>query len=203
MSRLILVRHGFTKSNSAERYWGQTDVELSADGLKQAERLRDRLATEKIDAIYSSNLKRAVVTAQTIASVHKLEVVVCPEIGEMNFGKLEGLTFVEISKLYSEVTRMWKERNPALKCPGGESAREFNLRVAQFDERLKKHTPEETILIVAHSGSLRALMCHFMKIGMERRWQFRLDFASITSLETFPEGAILTGLNENCHPGGL
>ncbi len=59
MSRLILVRHGETKLNSQERFWGRTDVELGAVGIRQAEQLRDRLATERIDAIYVSTLRRA------------------------------------------------------------------------------------------------------------------------------------------------
>ena len=77
MSRLFLARHGDTELNSAERYWGCTDVKLSADGLRQAERLRDRLAEEKIDVVYSSDLKRASVTPQTIASKHQLDVTHC------------------------------------------------------------------------------------------------------------------------------
>ncbi len=67
MSRFILVRHGDTKLNSRERFWGHSDVELSAAGVAQAEKLRDRLATEKISAIYSSELQRALLTAETIA----------------------------------------------------------------------------------------------------------------------------------------
>ena len=76
MSRLFLVRHGETALKSSQRLWGNTDVELSALGLKQAERLRDRLAAEKIDFIYSSDLKRALVTAQTIASRHQMGITV-------------------------------------------------------------------------------------------------------------------------------
>ena len=90
MSRILLVRHGDTKSNSRQRFWGVTDVELSHDGLRQAERLRDYLAAKKIDAVYSSNLKRAQVTAEIIASRHQLDVVTCAELREVNFGELEG-----------------------------------------------------------------------------------------------------------------
>ena len=92
MSRLLLVRHGDTELNSAERYWGNTDVKLSDAGFRQAERLRDRLATERIDAIYSSELRRASATAEIIASSHRLHVIICAELREMNFGELEGLT---------------------------------------------------------------------------------------------------------------
>ncbi len=199
MSRLLLVRHGDTELNSAERYWGSTDVKLSDAGFRQAERLRDHLATERIDAIYSSELRRASATAQIIASSHRLDVTTCAELREINFGELEGLTFNEISQLYPEVTELWLQRSPGLKYPGGESVDEFNSRVSQFVDRLDKHTPQETILIVAHSGSLRSLMCHLLGIDPERWWQFRLDLASLSILETYPAGAILNLLNDVSH----
>lgn len=199
MSKLLLVRHGDTELNSTERYWGNTDVELSDAGFRQAERLRDRLATERIDAIYSSDLRRASATAEIIASGHQPDIIICAELREMNFGELEGLTFNEISQLYPEVTELWLQRSPKLRCPGGESVDELNSRVSQFVGRLKKHALQETILIVAHSGPLRSLVCHLLGIGVERRWQFRLDLASLTILETYPQGAILSLLNDTSH----
>ena len=199
MSRLLLVRHGETELNSSERFWGHTDVRLSEAGLWQAERLRRLLSTEKIDAVYSSPLSRAQVTAETIVSGHSLEIITCPELREVNFGKLEGLTFAEVSQLYPEVTRLWIERSPELEYPGGESIREFNRRVGRFVGRLDKRTPEETILVVAHSGSLRVLMCRLLGLGVEHWRQLRLDLASLSILETYPQGAILNQLNEICH----
>lgn len=199
MSRLLLVRHGETELNSAQRYWGRTDVKLSVAGLMQAERLRDLLAAEKIDAVYASQLSRARVTAETIISGHSLEIVTCPELQEVNFGKLEGLTFAEVSQLYPEVTRLWIERDPGLRYPDGESIREFNRRVSRFLSRLEKHTPEETLLVVAHSGSLRVLICHLLGVEVERWRQFRLDLASLSILETYPQGAIINQLNDICH----
>lgn len=199
MSRLLLVRHGETELNSAQRYWGRTDVKLSAAGLRQAGRLRDLLAAEKVDAVYASQLSRARVTAETIISRHSLEIVTCPELQEVNFGKLEGLTFAEVSQLYPEVTRLWIERDPGLRYPDGESIREFNRRVSRFVSRLEKHTPEETLLVVAHSGSLRVLICHLLGVEVEHWRQFRLDLASLSILETYPQGAIINQLNDVCH----
>ncbi len=201
MSRLLLVRHGDTQLNSAERYWGDSDVKLSAAGLRQAERLRDRLATEKIDAIYSSNLQRASVTAEIIASRHQLAVTTRAELREINFGKLEGLTFDEINRLYPEVTKLWVERSLKLKYPGGESLDEFNNRVNKFAGRLKKHSPEETILIVAHSGFLRMLMCQVLGIELQHWRQFRLEFASLSIVEIHPQGAVLSLINDVSHLG--
>ena len=193
------MRHGDTELNSAERYWGHSDVRLSAAGLRQAEMLRERLAAERIDIIYSSDLRRASVTAETIAARHQLPVIICAELREINFGQLEGLTFEEISQLYPEVAKLWAERSPELEYPGGESLDEFSNRVSKYLSRLEKHSAEETILIVAHSGVLRTLMCQLLGIELRYRWQLRLDLASFSIVETYPQGAILSLLNDVSH----
>ncbi len=193
------MRHGDTELNSAERYWGHSDVRLSAAGLRQAEMLRERLAAERVDIIYSSDLRRASVTAETIAARHQLPVIICAELREINFGQLEGLTFEEISQFYPEVAKLWAERSPELEYPGGESLDEFSNRVSKYLSRLEKHSAEETILIVAHSGVLRTLMCQLLGIELRYRWQLRLDLASFSIVETYPQGAILSLLNDVSH----
>lgn len=199
MSRLLLVRHGNTKLNSAERFWGQTDVELSADGIRQAEKLRDRLAAERIDVIYASNLCRASVTAEIIASKHQLDIITCAELREINFGELEGMTFKEISQLYPELTSSWYTREFTLPYPGGESPNEVNKRVSKFLHRLEKHTSEETILIVAHSGTLKVIMCNLLGIGLQHSRQIRVELASLSIVEIYPQIAILNLLNDVSH----
>ncbi len=184
MSKLLLVRHGDTEAGSNLRYWGQTDVKLSAVGLRQAESLRNRLATQKIDAIYTSNLMRASVTAKTIASEHQLDVTTCAELNEVNFGKVEGLTFDEVSQLYPEVAQTWVSRSLSLSFPDGEDFDKFNNRVSKFLSRLEKHAPEEAILIVAHAGPLRILLCHILGLELCHWRQFRLDLASLSIVET-------------------
>ncbi len=194
-----MVRHGETELNSALRYWGRTDVALSDIGLIQAERLRERLNPQKIDVIYSSDLKRALVTAQIIVFEHNLKVTACPELREIDFGQLEGLTFDEINRLYPEVARMWMERDPGLVYPGGESLAELDKRVLQFRNRLQGHNEEKTILVVGHSGVLCALLCQLMGMEPRQRWQIRFDLASLTIVETYRQGAILTLLNDVSH----
>jgi len=199
LSRLLLVRHGDTKSNSVARFWGQTDIELSDSGIKQAEQLRDRLSTEKIDTIYSSNSCRASKSARIIASRHQLSVITCNELREINFGNFEGLTFKEISQLYPELAESWFTQNLSFQFPGGESIVELNNRVNKFLHRLEKHAPEETILIVAHSGVLRLLICNVLGIEPWHWRQIRIDLASLSIVETYPEIAILSLLNNVSH----
>jgi len=200
VSRLILVRHGNTKLNSAQRYWGKTDVLLSSSGLRQAEKLRARLAREKLSTVYSSCLKRALLTAQIIASKHKLEVTPCPELNEIDFGKVEGLTFAQACDLYPEVTRLWVERSPELEYPEGESVRHFRQRIQDFiSNRLQRHSPRETVLIVAHSGVLRTLICYLLGLDFSTISKIRTDLASISIVETYDQVAILNRLNDTSH----
>ena len=199
MSRILMVRHGETELNSSIRYWGHSDVKLSALGIRQAERLKQRLAAEKIDAVYSSNLVRASATADIIVSTNHPPAVSCPELSEINFGKLEGLTFEEISRLYPDVAKLWVARDPKLEYPDGESRAGFSKRVGSFLDRLRVHGEEENILVVAHSGVLRTLICQLLGVGMEIRWQLRLDLASLSIVETHPVGAVLTMLNNASH----
>ena len=195
----MLIRHGETNLNSGLRYWGSTDVALSDQGLRQAERLRDRLKPKKINVVYSSDLKRSLDTARAIVSIHNLEVITCPELREIDFGQIEGMTFEEVNLSYPEVARMWIERDNNLVYPGGESLVQLDKRLQRFRNRLEKHTSQETILVVGHSGVLRTLLCQFLGIELGKMWQIRLDLASLSIIETYPEGAILTLLNDVSH----
>ena len=200
MSRLFLVRHGDTALNSRERYWGRSDVKLSDAGVKQAEKLRDRLAAEKIATIYSSDLQRALLTAKIIASKHQLAVITCAELQEINFGKIEGLTFNEISQLYPELAKLWVNWSSRLKFPDGESVDELNCRVSKFLDRLKQHAPDEQILVVAHAAPLRLLVCRLLGIEIRHWRQIRISLASLSIVDNHQE-AVLTLLNDVSHLG--
>jgi len=201
LSKLLLVRHGVTEFNSARRFAGYSDVELSAAGYSQVERLHDHLVNEKIDVIYSSDLRRALVTAEIISSGHNVDIATCSELREINYGELEGLTFEEISRLYPEVAELITNFSHGLKFPGGESFEELVERASKFLDKLKRHTPSQTILVVSHSGPLRVLVCHLLGIDQSHWRQIRLDNASLSIVETYPQRVILSLLNGVSHVG--
>jgi broad specificity phosphatase PhoE len=122
MSRLLLVRHSKVKEG-AQRYYGHSQVDLSPEGIIQAEMVRDRLAREKIDAIYSSDLKCARLTAEIIASVHLVEVVLCHELRENDFGEIEVMTFEEVEKCCPGEARPWRGGDPDMAAPKGGNLR--------------------------------------------------------------------------------
>lgn len=198
MSRLLLVRHGITKLHRDDRFWGSTDIELSDTGIRQAEKLRDRLAKEKIKAVYTSTLSRARSTADTISSKHKVKITACPELNECNFGYVEGLTFEEIQRLHPEMAEEllnWK----TVAFPGGENIEQLNSRVQVFMENLVTYKEQDTVLIVAHGGPLRLIICNLLGLGLEHWLQLRVELASLSIVETYSRGAILQLLNDTSH----
>ena len=202
MARLLLVRHGKTEWNEAGRYIGRSDIGLSAFGLREAEALGQRLAGERIDAIYCSNLKRAVQTAQVITSGRDVELVTCEELREMDFGEFEGLTLEEIRQRRPEFD-WWTGRDADMEFPQGESVRRVASRVGPFAGRLERYAEGETVLIVSHGGTLRALICLLLGLDLEHWWQIGLDSASLTVVDTYPERTVLSLLNDVCHLSDL
>jgi alpha-ribazole phosphatase len=198
LSKILLVRHGITKMHASDRFWGKTDIPLSTVGKKQAGQLRDRLATEKFDVIYASTLRRARSTAEIIASGHEAKITACKELDECDFGDIEGLSYEEIKKDYpvlAEELEHWK----AVAFPGGESLEQLNARVRTFLKKLKKRRLPDTVLIVAHGGPLRLIICNLLGLGLDFWLKIRIDLASLSIMETYPQATILSLLNDASH----
>jgi len=195
LARLLLARHGETEWTLEGRYQGHCEIGLSATGIKQAERLRERLQGEKVAAIYASDLRRAMETAQIIASGHHLGVTPCSELREMDFGDLEGLTFTEAQRNYPWIEQRWSSPDPEK----GESLSQLVSRVGRLVTRLEGLEAMGSILIVSHGGPLRVLLCLLLGIEPQRWWQFELGCASLSVVETYPQGVVLCLLNDVCH----
>nr|MDP6619890.1 histidine phosphatase family protein [Nitrospinota bacterium] len=93
---IYLIRHGETPWNSEQRILGATDIGLTDKGLLQAEALADAMSDRPIRAVYSSDLSRALQTAEALARPHALEIRARLGLREMNQGFLEGLTFEDL-----------------------------------------------------------------------------------------------------------
>jgi broad specificity phosphatase PhoE len=150
MSSLLLARHGETDWNRDHRVQGHTDVALNAAGRAQADALADSLDGTRIDAVYSSDLSRAVETADAVARRHGLDVVVDTDLREKNFGSWEGLTDVEIADRFPDSVRgRWGD---------GESTEDVAARVLPAIERIRARHPGESVLVVSHGGPIRIIL---------------------------------------------
>ncbi len=197
--KLFLTRHGQTDWNIAGRYQGQSDVPLNQTGILQAAALAKRLSTEKIDAIYSSDLSRAKDTAQAIANFHQLHINTDSRWRELNFGDWEGMNYKEMSAHSPELFENWMKDSVNTSTPNGESLKQLARRVkTAFDEIKNKHK-DQTVLVVSHSGALQALLATLLSIELNFYWQFKISQASLSELKVYEDSVVLNLLNDVNH----
>lgn len=198
--RLVLVRHGETEGQSSFRYWGSTDLDLDETGKKQAEKLADRLRDEKFDAIYTSELKRSIKTAEAICKKHNVKPVKDKRLNEINFGDIEGLTFEQIQEKHPDLTGIWNDSDDDCSFPNGESFKQFNLRVKEYlEEIISKHDESEDVLIVGHGGPFRLMACHLLGIDTRNWRKFRYSLASVTVFDVHEEFSSLCLFGDTSH----
>ena len=196
MARLLLVRHGLTDHNIDRRVAGYTDVNLNEEGLRQVEKLNMRLADEKIDAVYSSDLQRAIDTAQGAVSGRDIDIETIYELREMNFGEAEEMTFTEMNEKYPDLARSVMNVDSGLSFPGGESFADFVDRVRGFLKILEKFSEDHTILVVSHGATLRVIICELLGIDPNHWYQLGIDNASLSVVNTYGHRTILNSLND-------
>lgn len=193
--KIIIVRHGETYSNQKGTYLGWTDIDLNQTGVEQAHEAKEKLKKEKIDIIYSSPLKRAIRTAEIINENHNLDILMSAKIKERNFGKWDDLTYKEVTAKYPDEFAAWTSDWINYKIEHGESAIESYQRVCNFtDDVLSRHI-DKTVLIVAHSGSIRYMLAHLLGLNIELSWRFQINNAGITKVKVYDNYPVLTKLN--------
>ena len=127
---------------------------LSPRGIWQAARLAERLAGERIDAIVTSDLARAALTAQPVAAALGLPLVADARLRERNFGRFQGHTLDEIAARWPADFQRWRERDPAWPIPEGESGAQFIARVVEVLGDIASAHRGRTVAVVAHGGTL-------------------------------------------------
>ena len=156
-TRFIVVRHGETQWNIESRIQGHRDSPLTPTGVAQAEAIAARLWQERFDALVSSDLGRALQTAQAIARVCGHEVVADPRLRERNFGEGEGMTYGDVDYRWPDAFSRVRETDPDFRIPGGESRRQFHERIHDAFVSLAAQHDGRRVTVVCHGGVLAAL----------------------------------------------
>lgn len=183
--RLILVRHGETDENAKEIVQGHTDTLLNEKGKEQARKVSLRLKDEKIDMIFSSDLRRARETAEEISKFHKAPVKISKELRERNYGSVE-LKFV---REYSDILEKSGKARYAFKPEGGESFPDVVERAKRFLEKIQKYEGK-TVVIVSHGGFIRMLLSLLTGKSMEEAGSIKIYNTAVSIIEADKEHII-------------
>lgn len=179
MSGLLFIRHAQSTWNAEGRWQGQTDAPLSQRGLAQARALAEVLRRTPeaacCERLVSSDLRRAVQSAEVIGRVLGLTPELDAGLREGDAGAWSGLRFSEVEARWPETFARFRGGEETLKMPGGESRLQVRGRARAVLEPLYEDARRAAVLVVSHGGVLRAL-CPGLTLGnAEAHWLKRSE----------------------------
>jgi len=154
MTTIYLIRHAQAEGNIYRYFQGQMDGQLSENAAYQLAALAERFAPIQIDAVYTSPLYRAGMTARAIADPKGLPLIIEEDLKEINCGKLEGMPYGEIAWRYPELNEKFGQQTPELDIPDGEAVRDVAKRMRAAILRIARDNPGKTCAAVSHGSAI-------------------------------------------------
>jgi probable phosphoglycerate mutase len=180
--RVFLLRHGEIAVGPERRFVGRRDLPLTETGVRQARMWGEILRATHFASVYSSDLTRCVDTAKIIAERRGLPIERLLELREICLGEWEGLTVEEVRNRFPTE---WRKRGANLAGygpPGGESFLDVQARaVAAFERAVSR--ADGDLLIVAHSGVNRVILCHVLGLPAAHLMRFSQDYGCLNVIE--------------------
>lgn len=202
MTKVVFIRHGQTEWNIQGRFQGQSDIELTEEGRQQAELLAEHFPLEHIDAVYSSDLKRAMFTAKAVADKFGLEVQPEKAFRELSFGDYEGLTYKEIAARDAKCLECFWTRPDLLHFPNGETFEQVQQRAIARLQEILAENDGKTIVIAAHGAVLRTILATAMHIDLRYAWHIRQFNTAVNIVKYDDNGeAWVELINSTAHLG--
>jgi alpha-ribazole phosphatase/probable phosphoglycerate mutase len=183
VTKIYLIRHGDVSDGEERRYNGHLDIPLTAKGTDQIRRLSVFLADVDLNAVYTSDLRRARVSAEMIAESHGIKPVIEPGLKEYSFGEWEGMTFTEIEKRYPDAFRAWADNPVAFSPMGGESTINVRNRAVPVFHDIADRHKGENIAIVSHGGIIRIIVCELLGMPLEHLFRIEQNFGALNIIE--------------------
>ena len=177
--KLIIVRHGETGHNASGTVQGHTQSKLNEKGLDQIRRVAERLKTERIDAIFSSDLDRCSVTAREIAKFHSIPLIHTPELRELSYGVWEGKPIAEFRSTRENSGLSRHKFRPE----GGENYEDAKIRIEHFLKKLETSHKGKTVLLVTHGALIRVFLSVLLKKPLDAFMDITIGNTAVSIVE--------------------
>lgn len=166
MTRLILIRHAEAQGNFERVFHGHTDSDITEKGKAQLEALKQRFKETEYDIIYTSDLRRAMKTAQAI-NTKKMPVFTDEALREINGGEWENVPFKELLEKYPLEFNQWDKTPHLLQMPNGESLKDFAVRAVNAINKIISENKGKTICVVTHGTVIRVFLGYVYGFSLE------------------------------------
>ena len=203
IEQLILVRHGETVHNVAGIAQGWNDSALSERGTQQVQRLAKRIVDYKPNALFSSSLERAMTTARAIAETTGLTIQPLDELREMNYGRWENRSFLDVRREDASVYERWIA-DPDAACPDGESHNDVLRRVHAALQKIEASANGLALrpVLVTHGTAIRVAVTALLEVPVATSRHFGQDNAAINVFMRRSSGWVLRKWNDTAHHEG-
>ncbi len=201
MTKIYLIRHGFSDGNRSHSFTGCTDADLCEQGFKQAEYLADFLKDTHIDRIYSSDLRRVIHTIEPTACQKGLSIEKDSRLREINGGSWEGLEYEKIGEKHQAALDVWLSDIDNAVCSDGEAVAALKSRVWSAFTDIINENSDKTVIIATHATPIRAVIGTITDTAMRD-----LDWvanASVTEINVSENGFDLIRVGYNDYLGEL
>lgn len=199
-TRLYIIRHGETDWNRENRTQGcGNDMPLNDRGVIQAVKLGNRFRNLPVDAIYSSDLKRAVKTAEEISKTTSADIITTEKLREMSFGCWEGLTSGEIRSKYGSIYEVWRDKPSDALIPGAERLMDIQKRAMSAVHEILSGYHGKNIVVVTHGVTAKVLIVSMLGIDISMYNRIILNNTSVSIVDVNDNNSVLTLLNDTCH----
>jgi len=182
-TRIVLIRHGETAWNAERRLQGHLDIDLNAEGERQARALAAALADEHFDLLVSSDLARAAQTAKALGDTRGQPLYIDGRLRERCYGGFEGLLYADIEARFPQEFAAWQARDVDGELPPGknqgETFRQFYDRVVPAILGWAADNPGKSLALVAHGGVLECAYRAALGLSLDTPRDFKIHNASI------------------------
>jgi broad specificity phosphatase PhoE len=200
---LILIRHGETSWNRVKVFRGRRDVKLNAEGIAQADATAEALKDKVFEAIYTSPLKRSLVTARRIAAPHAIQVREEFGFSDISYGQWEGMAEEKVANFYPKIYKRWLVTPSKVRPPNGETMKKAWKRVNSALREILWTHGTGTVVIVSHRVPIKLMTAYLMHEKRHAIGKYRHDPCAMSVFDVRYRDYRPVVLNDTSHLSGL
>lgn len=197
---IFFLRHGETLASKTDSFCGTSDVELTTEGKIMAKDFAIAYKSLPWRAIFSSPMRRTIATAKPLCNLVAMEMQLRNGLKEIDFGKWEGKTQVEVDRQFHDDYLRWQSEPGWNAPPDGERAIDIARRSSEVLEEIEQTYSNGNVLVVSHKATIRIMLCSLLGIDVGR-YRDRIDMpvAALSVVEFNEHGPLLKKLSDRSH----
>ena len=200
MTKILLTRHGHVEGIHPERFRGRAELELTPQGMAEAQALAARIAaTWKPAAVYTSALKRCVVTATFIAEACGVATTPLKGLMDIDYGAWQMRSHEEVKAEAPQAYRLWKTAPQRVRFPNGESLQDLVARAADVLRLVVERHANDTVVLVGHDSVNRAILLQLLDQPLSAYWRLQQAPATLNEIEIEGSAVRIERINDTSH----